>query len=208
MKRPKITTPAHTYALCRIIAACALISSAAGLAGCAEPEKFQAIERICLPDLTRAEAMSAAEDVLGRMHFTIDKADAELGIIRTRPLAGAQFFEFWRKDNAGPFNSHEANLHTIRRTARIDISQQANQLCLACSVRTERLSLPARRLAGSTQAHEMFSKSKPSMQRLKLHPEHREAVGWIELGADERLETEILNRLNKRLKQSQEEDVL
>ncbi len=210
MKRPKITTAAHTYALCRILAVCALISSAAGFAGCAKPEKFQAIEHICLPDLTRAEAMTAAEDVLGRMYFTIDKADTELGIIRTRPLAGAQFFEFWRKDNAGPFNSHEANLHTIRRTARIDInpvrdpteevSNEVNQLCFTCSVRTQRLSLPARPLTSSSQAFEMFSRSGPTMQRFELHPEHREAVSWIDLGRDARLETEILNRLNKKLK--------
>ncbi len=176
--------------------------------GCAEPEKFEAVEQICAADLTMAEAMAAAEDVLGRMYFVIDKSDAEAGIIRTRPLAGGQFFEFWRKDNVGSFNNSEANLHTIRRTARLDISQQASLLCIACRVRTERLSLPARRLVSSTQAHEMFSKSSPTMQRFKLHQEQREVMGWIDLGADARLETEILNRLKNKLEESQEEGAL
>ncbi|HIJ53948.1 MAG TPA: hypothetical protein HPP66_12465, partial [Planctomycetes bacterium] len=101
----------------------ALIASALMLTGCARQQQFKAVEQICVSDTGKAEAMRIGEDVLGRMHFTIAKADAEQGLIRTKPLPAAQSFEFWRSDNVGSFNSTEANLHSIRRIVELDISQ-------------------------------------------------------------------------------------
>lgn len=74
------------------------------ITGCAQTRQFKAVEQICVPNLEKQQAMKAAEEVLDQMHFSIEKADAEQGLIRTRPLAGAQFFQFWRSDNVGGFN--------------------------------------------------------------------------------------------------------
>jgi len=74
------------------------------------------------------------------MYFTIEKADVDNGLIRTRPLPGAQFFEFWRSDNVGTDNALAANLHTIRRTVTLDISQQDEELHIGCEVQAQRLS--------------------------------------------------------------------
>jgi len=177
----------------------ALITCALVLTGCAEQQQFKAVEQICVPDTGKAEAMQAAEDVLGKMHFTIDKADAEQGLIRTKPLPGAQIFEFWRSDNVGAFNSAEANLHSIRRVAELDITRQGGQLYIGCNVKVSRLSLPEHQISSSARAYQMFSQSSPAMQILALHPQQKKGMAWVDLGNDTRLATEILKRIENRL---------
>ena len=86
---------------CAVVLLCAC--AALMLAGCAKQQQYEAVEQICIEgekiatentEKLRIQAMQAAEEVLSEMYFTIEKFDAEQGIIRTRPLAGAQFFEF------------------------------------------------------------------------------------------------------------------
>ena len=158
------------------------------LASCAGTQRYEALEQICLPDTPKAEAMQIAEDVLGKMHFTIDKADADQGLIRTRPLPGPQFFEFWRSDH-----SAEANLHSIRRIVELNISQQAEKLCIGCDVKVQRLSLPELRGTGREV------RGTGSMQNLNLSPKQKKDMAWLDLGKDTRLETEILKRIEKRI---------
>ena len=183
----KSTRPLMTHALI----VCALI-----LMGCAQPQHQEVIEQICLSDMDKQKAMQAAEDVLGRINFTIEKSDAEQGIIRTKPLSAAQSFEFWRSDNVGSFNTTEANLHSIRRTAELGISRQGGQLCISCNVKVQRLSLPERDITSSGRAYEMFSRSEPSIQILQLHPEQKKDMAWIDLDSDRQLATEILKRIS------------
>jgi len=145
--------------------------------------------------ISTADLMEIAESVLARMYFTIDKADVQSGLIRTKPLSGAQFFEFWRSDNVGTDNALAANLHTIRRTVTLDISQQDGELSVGCNVQVQRLSLPERQVSNSTRVYGMFSQSSLSLQRLKLNPEQKQQMAWIDLGRDSRLEAEILKRI-------------
>ncbi len=174
------------------------------LAGCAKQQQYEVVEPICFPDMAKAEAMQIAEDVLGEMHFTIDKSDAELGVIRTRPLAGAQFFEFWRQDNVGAFNSAEANLHSIRRIAELDIKEVPAkrgpaQLCINCNVNAQRLRLPEREISSSSRAYGLFSQSSSSMQTLKLHAQQRRGMAWVDLGQDRQLATVILKQIENKI---------
>lgn len=164
--------------------------------GCAQPQYQQVVEQICLPDTNITKAMLMAEDVLARMHFIVAKADTEQGIIRTRPLPAAQSFEFWRSDNIGSFNSNEANLHSIRRIAELQISSQGGQLYINCDVKVQRLSIPEREITTSGRAYEMFTPSKQSIQMLQLHPEQKESMAWVDLGSDRQLATEILKRIS------------
>ena len=180
----------------RLLVTYAIITCALMLTGCARPQYRETVEQICLPDIQKQQAMQTAEDILARMQFTIDKSDAEQGIIRTRPLPAAQSFEFWRSDNIGSFNSTEANLHSIRRTAELGISRQAGQLCISCDVKVQRLSLPERQVTGSGHAYAMFTPSKQSIQVLELHPEQKESMAWVDLGSDKQLATDILKRIS------------
>ncbi|MHC4642482.1 MAG: hypothetical protein ACYS32_12630 [Planctomycetota bacterium] len=187
-----------------------LIFCALMLTGCAQPQHQEVVEQICLSGtqslglLTeKLQAMQMAEDVLARMHFIVTKADVEQGIIRTRPLPAAQSFEFWRNDNVGSFNSTEANLQSIRRTAELNINRQGGQLCISCDVKVQRLSLPEREVTGSGRSYAIFTKSKQSIQVLELHPEQKKDMSWIDLGSDKQLATDILKRIEEHIKREE-----
>jgi len=169
------------------------------LAGCAQTQQRAGIMQVCIADANEIAAMQAGEVTLGEMLFVIDKADVEHGYISTQPLVGAQFFEFWRSDNVGARNWAQANLHSIRRTAELNVSQQKNKLCISCQVRMQRLSLPEREVSSTARAYMMFSKSTSRMQRVELGPEQRKRAGWIDLGQDDKLAGKILERVEKKL---------
>lgn len=175
------------------------------LAGCAETQQYQAIKQVCVADIGKAELIQAAKETLNKMHFTIAKADTEQGYIRTQPLSGAQFFEFWRKDNVGPSNWIEANLHSIRRTVELQTSSVQGKLCIDCNVKVERLNLPERQISSSSQAYKMFSESTPSMQSFNLSEEQKRSMSWINLGSDPKLQTEILKSLKEQIAKLQKE---
>jgi len=188
------------------------------LAGCTEQQQYGAVKPICVDNIDKLQAMEAAEDILVKMHFTIEKADADpatlgidtrrwRGFIRTRPLPGAQFFEFWRSDNVGADNWLESNLHSIRRVVELNMSEQdegppqsGNRLCINCDVQIYRLSLPERPVSSSARAYDMFSASSPALQRIQLNPKQKEGMAWIDLGKDRQLAAEILKRIENRLK--------
>jgi hypothetical protein len=195
----KETEKIHEHKNIKFLLPYVLITCALILTGCAQQQRREVIEQICLQDTQKSQAMQIGEDVLGRMQFTIDKSDTDQGIIRTKPLPAAQSFEFWRSDNIGSFNSTEANLHSIRRTAELSLSRQAGQLCISCDVKVQRLSLPERDITSSGRAYEMFTRSKQSIQVLELHPEQEKDVAWIDLGSDKQLATEILKRISSML---------
>ena len=192
-----------TYHLCiYTLMTCALMTAGCAQQNSAPPRvKVQGSALYVERDqgIGTADLMEVAEDVLVNMYFTIEKTDVDSGLIRTRPLPGAQFFEFWRSDNVGTDNTLAANLHTIRRTVILDISQQGEELHISCEVQAQRLSLPEQQVSSSTRVYGMFSLSNPSLQRLKLNPVQKKEMAWIDLGRDSRLEAEILKRIETRI---------
>lgn len=176
----------------------ALLLAGIFLGGCAEPTQKQATEPICLQGAQLAQAMATGEDVLKRMHFVIEKSDSTALIVRTRPLSGAQFFEFWRRDNVGGYNAAQSNLHSIQRIVELSFSQSADGLCIACEVNVQRLSLPEKEINNASSAHSMFSESDNDLQRLRLESDRQEQMAWIDLGRDASLEEKILKEIKKR----------
>ncbi|MHC4430567.1 MAG: hypothetical protein ACYTBS_01885 [Planctomycetota bacterium] len=177
----------------------ALMICALAFAGCGQPQQKVVVVPISVPDTDKAEVLEVAEDVLARMHFTIEKADVPSGLIRTRPLPGAQFFELWRSDNVGDENSLLANLHTIRRTVELDVSRHGDQLQIDCDVRVQRLSLPERDVSSSARVYAMFTRSSPSRPRMSFDVEQRKDIAWIDLEDDTALAARILKRIERRL---------
>ena len=170
------------------------------LAGCAAPQGGALREEsVNITAVSMADAMNVAEATLSRMQFVIEKADLNQGIIRTRPLTGAQFFEFWRSDNVGPTQALEANLQTLRRSVELHLTPYGDQIRMDCHVHVQRLSLPANEVASVSQAYRMYSKSTPTMQRLELEPEQREGLAWIDLGEDPSLAKRILKQVTERI---------
>lgn len=206
MKKNKITWKYSNQAAPGIYV---LISCALLLAGCAQqtstPQGIRVQDNTLIIEQSRGismtDATEAAEDVLAEMHFNIKKADMDSGLIRTRPLPGAQFFEFWRSDNIGAENNFAANLHSIRRTVELNLNQQERELHIGCDVLVQRLSIPEHQVSSSARVYQMFSQSKPSLQRLALNPDQQTAMAWIDLENDSLLAAEILKRIEARIVQ-------
>ena len=176
-----------------LLAGCVGLSLCAGCATTpARQEQRVQVEQVCVTNIDKPQAMQIAEDVLTAMHFAIEKADLDSGLIRTRPLSGAQFFEFWRSDNVGPFYAALANLHSIRRIAEVRIQQQGDKVFIRCDTQIQKLSLP-----------ESPSADRPipgaPVRRLTPTPEQEKGITWIDLGKDTLLSTEILNRIQKHI---------
>jgi hypothetical protein len=154
---------------------------------------------------TTAEVIQAAEYVLTRMHFAIEKLDAEQGIVKTRPLRGAQFFEFWRSDNASSYGCQEAGLQSVRRAVELRVKTEnggVSGLRVECAVSVQRLSLPENEVAGTSEAYRIHSRSTTTLQRIEVSPEQRRAMTWIDLGKDPDLAEKILERVEQRLRRS------
>jgi hypothetical protein len=197
---------------------CLLVAGAWTGAGCAsrtavsqaEPNTVPAPVRIVCPnDVTAAEAIDTAGDVLTHMYFAIEKIDAEQGIVRTRPLRGGQFFELWRSDNASGFDCAEANVQTIRRTVELHVTREgagqdpgAARLCLACAVSVQRLSLPEDPMAGTSRAYRIHLGRSSALRRIQVSPQQRQTMTWIDLGEDRHLAARILARIEQRLQRA------
>lgn len=182
----------------------ALIAYGLLVSGCGHEQQAETVGQICMAGAYKRQAMQAAEEYLSKIHFDIDKADVEQGYIRTRPLTGAQWFEFWRSESIGSFNTAEANIQDIRRTVELNFGPLDDKLCINCVVTVQRLSLPERQVASRARAHGMFTKSGQNFQRLKLSEVQQSGAEWLDLGRDNALETEILKRLENRITKLQE----
>ena len=181
-----------------------IIGFTLALSGCTSQQRTNAAEevgprQVCLGSIDKARAMRAAQHALIDMHFTIDKADETTGLIRTHPLSGAQFFEFWRKDSVGSFNKKEANLHSIQRIATLQLGKGNEGICIECEVATQRLNLPEHEVSNSSRAYALFTKSSASLQRMRLNPEQQAEVAWVDIGKDGRLAVHILERIEARI---------
>ena len=163
--------------------------------GCNQKEKVQAEKLNVSCDIDTA--MAATEQVLVKMNFIINKYDKDIGIITTHPLSGAQGFELWRSDNAGDFNTAEANLHSIRRAVSVKITPQNAAVAIECDVQTQRLSMPANDISYSSQIHNAFSDSSSDMQSLHMNKKQRKQAHWINLGSDTNLANKIIAKINK-----------
>jgi hypothetical protein len=173
------------------------------LTGCAPQQQITVDEPLILPDTDRELAMHAAQDVLAEMLFFVEKFDPQAGVVRTRPLTAAQFFEFWRQDNVGPQTAAQANLHSMQRIVQINVSERDNNVFVECQVQVRRLSIPEKEFAAVSQAASMFTTGSTSLQKLELNEEQQEKMAWIDLGPDHALENKILTLIQKRITKQQ-----
>ena len=77
--------------------------------------------------------------------------------------------------------------------------QSRNRLCINCDVQKYRLSLPEHQVSSSARAYEMFSESSPALQNLRLNPEQKAGMAWIDLGKDRQLATKILKSIEQQI---------
>jgi len=171
----------------------------AALAGCGGQVQVEPSEQLCMESVRKVQLMEICEDILARMQFVIEKYDIEDGFIKTRPLSGAQAFEFWRSDNADLFNAAESNIHSIQRSVTINILESEDQLCVNCDVLVQRLSLPEQKIKSTAETPGTFTQSSRSLQRLKLQAEQKRNMTWMDMGTDPALENKVLGLLRDKI---------
>jgi hypothetical protein len=169
------------------------------IAGCCSKQCPKTPNYICAQGVDKQAVMNASQDVLEDMHFTIEKADTDAGYISTRPLAGAQFFEFWRSDTVGCYNFTEANLYSVTRTAEINITPKDGTFCVECKVDTRRLSMPSREISSATELPGLFTRSNSGLQKLQLSKVQKKKAVWIDMGPDPALQARILEKIGKQI---------
>lgn len=162
-----------------------------GVFGCTGEVAVEPGVPVCFSADSRGAAMAVCEDVLVRMHFKIDKFDVDKGYIKTRPLRGGQFFEFWRSDSVGTENKRMSNMHSVLRTVELQVDESEGQFCVECTTHMRRLSIEETKVTNSSLNRGIFSGSRTFQ---KLHPKS-ENLEWIAMGSDEKLEQRILGRI-------------
>jgi hypothetical protein len=171
------------------------------LTGCTEVQRQMPSTPLTVTTMQKARTMEVAQDILRDMFFEVEKFDVNQGLIRTRPLSGAQFFEFWRQDNATPLETAESSLQSLRRTVELQFTTESNEVIVTCTVLVRRLSIPEMEIAGMTQAASLYTHSDASLQQLQLNAEQAKHMAWIDLGRDPALEKRILTRILAKVRQ-------
>jgi len=167
------------------------------LTGCSRPEQVVSSDPVCLPQVDLDRAMKTARTVLEDMQFTIDKYDPDALYIRTRPLSGAQFFQFWRGDNASAYTSARANLQSLRRFVEIEAMPYPTRTCLECRVTVQKLSLPEDPVRGASRMGGTYTESSDTEQSLRIEPAQLEQMEWLDAGPDRELEQKILTKIRE-----------
>lgn len=176
-----------------------MVILAAVMGGCCTKECPKAANQICVQGVDKQAVIDTSQKALEDMQFRIEKADTEAGYISTRPLPAQQFFEFWRSDTVGCYNFVEDNMHSVTRTAEINIIPKGFDFCIDCRVTTRRLSIPPLDIASATELPSVFSQGSVSVQSVELRARQRQNATWIDMGPDTGLESKILQRISKRL---------
>lgn len=166
--------------------------------GCGRPNQVVSSDPVCL-DFTAEQMMGAARSVLDGMQFGIEKDDPQSFYLRTRPLAGAQYFEFWRRDNADAYTAARSNLHSLRRTVEIELYPGEETTCMACRVTVQRLSIPERQIVGMAGMAGTFTTSSAGKQTMSVSEKQLARMEWIDEGPDRALEQKILKEIKRKL---------
>lgn len=165
------------------------------LAGCHEPAPPTE------PTSARVQALDEAEfdrlweavlTVLRDHNFTPFRRDRRAGVIETLPTTAQSWFEFWRKDTVGTYETAEANLHTIRKyvIVRLTKAEPAGNYGIEVEVQAERLEQPERQITSSSAAIRSFSREVPTYEgKMPGDPV------WAPLGRDAKMEELLLGRI-------------
>lgn len=171
-----------------------VMASLVFVAGCSSKVKCES----CQINAGSEQYLCAARSVLEKYDFKIDKFDLEKGYLRTQPLSGGQFVQFWRKDNQGAFNTAEANMHSIVRTVEVLACPGSPADQFQLTVNTKRLSLVGEEVVSIADARKKFTNSSSGNQRLAIDMDTDNAC-WIDLGRDCKLEKKLQQVICKEL---------
>jgi hypothetical protein len=141
---------------------------------------------------------SAAERCLKDLFFEIDRRDWRSGVLSTRPLISAQWFEPWRGDVASSHARTSSTLATERRTVRIEFVTLIDGMWEARPrVLVEREAVVERQITSSAMTRGAFSRrslrgSLEADRGIELPDRY-----WYAVGRDPALERQLAARMQK-----------
>lgn len=115
------------------------------------------------------------------------------GMIETRFKVGASLLEPWHHDSYGLRNRTESTLQSIRRKAMVSVAPAQGGYLISVEVFKEIEDLPG--VANNTAGGATFSQTNPLRRDLDLVVGQSSPSGWVTLGRDDVLESEMLRQL-------------
>ncbi len=180
-------------------------------AGCVQYTKPVAPEAPMTPQQRNYDACwRASLDVLREFYFTIDVRDYRGGEIKTHPMVGQYFFEFWRHDAVRFMDLMEGSIQKVFRTATVHIrptAPGARTYEVSCEVTTTRSDRYRAGEGGTTDAYDMFVLPGGPVTDENLLTETdtmdetarlERRRGLVNLGPDQGLADRLTDRINAR----------
>ncbi len=161
------------------------------IAGCERPEMADEPVVQTVPgegDESFEVIWLAAQDVLRRNNFRLDRVDRRAGLISTQPETSQHFFEFWRHDVDTPYDFAEASLRTVRRSAEVSLTpaEPGPGWQMGVTVRKEYFATPERQVTSSAAVLRAFGSDLPGVRgEARVRPEDEY---WIDAGRDSAME--------------------
>lgn len=128
-------------------------------------------------------------------YFDIARENKLDGVIETRPKVGASLLEPWHHDSVGLGNRLESSLQSIRRRGFVNITPTNGGYLVGLEVFKELEDQPG--ITPQTPGGGTFQQNLPLRRDLNLISGQAPPAGWIVLGRDERLEREMLVKLQR-----------
>jgi len=132
--------------------------------------------------------------------FALDRTEYRGGLLTTKPLISAQFFEPWRQDIGDLHGVVQSTIATVRRTIHFDLRRLPDGSYAAYpKVLIERHSLAERRITSVTEYLDVFAADRPldqpfTEEGVALVPDY-----WYSVGRDFALEKKLSNQLQHAL---------
>jgi len=170
-----------------------LMVLAGAAAGCTVPAAPRFSNPMVFTNAAPSQVEVAAERIVMELRFEIERPPAGPGRITTLPLTGASWFEFWRRDTRGAYQSVEASAHTVRRLVTVQVTPRDKGCQVLVKVDKQRLSAPN---VMPDNIAESFSKYDPQDSELVRQNElSAKKYKWLDSGRDEVLEQYILEHI-------------
>lgn len=193
----------------RFALSCAFFASLVFLlTGCEAPAPTSEIpqRRVWISD--RDAFINDTLTLLREHDFPPRRVDRVGGVTVAGPTTSGQWFEFWRADSRGSYQSLESSLHTIRRTVTVRLAadptvaaapgastspSSAGPHTVSVQVEKERYSATERQVTTPLSALAIYSDKLPTEQGVRAS--RSEGEHWVPLGRDPLLEDYLLEKI-------------
>lgn len=179
-------------------------------AGCQAPPTATGPTEIKIDVPDRDGFLDAALSLLRYYDLPPVLVERESGLIVTQRTTSAQWFEPWRVDSQGPYQTLESSLHTISRVVTVRLtpaeppaadealaeapaSQPTTAYVLDVQVDKSRYSAPERQITTSSGALAIYQEKVPTTEGLR--GARSAQARWVPLGRDPLLEAFLLAKL-------------